>query len=143
MISNRLSKILLTVAGVSFLFNIIWENLQAPLYQWHGNFWQQLPICFIASLGDVLIILILYFILATLNRNVFWTAKLSRTDAIIVIVLGVLIAVGIEKWALAVGRWQYNSAMPLIPYVEVGLLPVLQMALLPLLAYYASKYIVD
>lgn len=136
---NKLPKTLLIIAGISLVPNLIWENLQAPLYQGYSNFWQHFPICSIASLGDVLIILVLYFVLAIVNRNIFWITKMSRADVAIVITLGASVAVGIEKWALVVDRWQYSSAMPLIPYIEVGLLPVLQISLLPLLTYYISR----
>lgn len=127
------------IAGVSFLLNVAWENLQAPLYQGYSNFWQHFPICSVASLGDVLIILVLYFVLAVINRDMLWIKKISKGDVILIISLGALVAVGIEKWALATLRWQYASAMPLIPYAEVGLLPVLQMIVLPVVTYYISK----
>ena len=138
---SRLTKIIFTVSGIGFLLNAVWENLQAPLYQGYTDFWQHLSICSVASLGDVLIILVIYFILAIINRDVFWVTKMSRVDVILVITLGVLIAVGIEKWALDIGRWQYVSSMPLIPYTNVGLLPILQMAILPWATYlFTRKY---
>lgn len=136
---NKLTKTLLIITGTSLVLNLAWENLQAPLYQGYSNFWQHLPICSIASLGDVLIILVLYFVLAIVNRDMFWISKMNRIDVAVLIILGALVAIGVEKWALATERWQYSSAMPLIPYIEVGLLPVLQMSLLPLFTYYIGK----
>ena len=136
---SRLTKIIFTVSGIGFLLNAVWENLQAPLYQGYTDFWQHLSICSVASLGDVLLILVIYFILAIINRDVFWVTKMSRVDVILVITLGVLIAVGIEKWALDIGRWQYVSSMPLIPYTNVGLLPILQMAILPWVTYRLTR----
>lgn len=136
---NKLTKTLLIIAGISLVLNLAWENLQAPLYQGYSNFWQHLPICSIASLGDVLIILVLYFMLTIVNRDTLWISKMNGADVAVLIVLGALVAVGIEKWALATERWHYSSAMPLIPNTEVGLLPVLQMSLSPLLTCYISK----
>lgn len=139
---SRLTKTILTLSGTSLLLNFVWENLQAPLYQGYSNFWQHLPICSVASFGDVLIILVLYFVLATVNRDMFWIAKMSRVDIVLVITLGALIAVGVEKWALGTARWEYVSTMPLIPYVNVGLLPILQMIILPWTTYrLVRKYI--
>ena len=138
---SRVVKTFLTVAGTSLLLNLVWENLQAPLYQGYNNFWQHLPICFVASLGDVLIILVLYFVGAIIHRNIFWIAKMSRADVVLVITLGALIAVGIETWALQSGRWQYTSLMPLVSYVKIGLLPVMQLTLLPIPTFsLASKF---
>jgi hypothetical protein len=37
---------------------------------------------------------------------------------------------------LAAGSWSYSDAMPLLPYVEVGLSPVLQFMILPTLIFY-------
>jgi hypothetical protein len=47
---------------------------------------------------------------------------------------GMLLAIGMERFALDVGRWQYGQHMPLLPGLEVGVLPVVQMGLLPLLS---------
>lgn len=136
---NKLTKTLLIIAITSLVLNLAWENLQAPLYQGYSNFWQHLSICSIASLGDVLIILVLYCVLAIVNRDMLWISKMNSADVAILIVLGALVAMGMEKWALTTERWQYSSAMPIIPYVEVGLLPVLQMGLLPLFTCYIGK----
>jgi len=138
---NKLIKILLIIAGISLVLNLVWENLQAPLYQGYSSFWQQLPVCSVASLGDALIILVLYFVLAIVNKDMLWITKMSRADVAVLIVIEALVAIGIEKWALTTGRWQYDSAMSLIPYVEIGFLPVIQMILLPILTYYISKRI--
>ena len=48
--------------------------------------------------------------------------------------IGVLLAVSFELWAIyAVRRWEYGS-MPLIPIIGVGITPVLQMVIVPLAA---------
>ena len=48
--------------------------------------------------------------------------------------VGALGAVGLEWYALASGGWSYNERMPIVPLVNVGLWPVLQMTLLPSVA---------
>jgi len=140
---SKLAKTLLTVAGISFLFNIVWENLQALLYKGYSNFWQHFSICFNAALGDVAIILLLYLFLAVIHKSIFWVTKVSVVDVLLLIIAGAVIAIGIEKWALDTGRWQYASAMAIIPYIEVGLLPVIQMMLLPSFSFYLTKKIHD
>lgn len=140
---STLTKTLLTVAGVSLLLNVVWENLQAPLYQGYNNFWQHFPICFAASLGDVLVIVILYFLLAAVKKDVFWITKMNKVDVTVLLILGAIVAVAVEKWAIGIGRWEYLSAMPLIPYLKVGLLPVIQMMLLPILTFYFTKKLYD
>jgi hypothetical protein len=43
-------------------------------------------------------------------------------------------AVAIEYWALATDRWTY-AGMPLVPYTQIGLLPLVQMLLIPPLVF--------
>ncbi len=53
-------------------------------------------------------------------------------------VLGVAIELYGVKWT---GRWGYTGAMPLLPWFEVGALPVLQMAFLPLASALVTREI--
>lgn len=49
---------------------------------------------------------------------------------------GVFMAIAIEWVAVhMLERWSYAQAMPLVPGIEVGLIPVLQMVLLPPLVF--------
>ena len=53
---------------------------------------------------------------------------------IVPLVIGILLAVSFELWAVhAVNRWTYSS-MPLVPIIHVGITPVLQMVFIPLAA---------
>lgn len=48
-----------------------------------------------------------------------------------VLYLGLFIfAVILEKWALATGRWMYADTMPIIPFLNVGLTPAIQLGIL-------------
>lgn len=58
-------------------------------------------------------------------------------------VLGAMTATIIEWHALRTGRWTYNSLMPLIPWLGVGLYPVLQMAIVPVVAARVSGFLPD
>ncbi|ALM10465.1 MAG TPA: hypothetical protein DEB30_01100 [Candidatus Peribacter riflensis] len=124
--------------GASFILHLFWENLQAPLYvgftSYRAHFW----ICFKATGGDLLFMLILYAALAVIHRSPFWIADRSAYEHpatwTIVPFIGVLLAVGFELWAVYVDhRWQY-AAMPMIPVLGIGLFPVLQMIVIPLVA---------
>ena len=55
------------------------------------------------------------------------------------IIPAVFFAVGLEWWALETGRWEYTAAMPLIPFLHVGLTPAIQLALTGLLALLAGQ----
>lgn len=49
--------------------------------------------------------------------------------------VGVVIAVLIERHALATGRWAYTDWMPVLPVLDVGLVPVLQMLIVPAVVF--------
>ena len=46
-----------------------------------------------------------------------------------------LMAVLLEQWALATNRWAYSDQMPIIPWLEVGLTPAIQLGITAYLAY--------
>jgi hypothetical protein len=57
-------------------------------------------------------------------------ASLLRVNKFVTMVVGGLgIAVGLEQWALATGRWAYTEVMPLVPWFHTGLTPTLQLAI--------------
>jgi len=102
-----------------------------PLYNGYRIFWQQLSICFIASLWDVAMILFLYILFALISKDMLWFQNLNPESVFSLLTIGALVGIGIERWALAAHRWSYNNGMPIIPFLEVGFVPVLQMMILP------------
>jgi len=105
---------------------------QMPLYQ-------NMPVndpyswwlCFRASLGDGVIILAIWAIGAVLLRRVHWYELRRPASVAILLLSGAVIAVGIELHALATDRWAYTELMPLLPIVDVGVSPFIQLLLLP------------
>ena len=130
--------------GGSFVLHLLWENLQAPLYEGFTSFRQHFWICFKATWGDLLFMLLIYAALAVLHRDMFWIADRSAYSNpatwIISVLIGALLAVSFEFWAVYVDhRWQYTEAMPLIPVLHIGLTPVLQMLLIPLAVLFLTS----
>lgn len=129
------TRYIVTLVIVAFLLHFIWENAQAPLYAGYSSFGQHLPICFIGTIGDAVITL---FVLACI-----WLLKKDRpqtiSDFLALAIIGFIVAVLIEKNALLVGRWNYSSAMPVIPWIKVGLTPIIQMTMLLPLSFYLAK----
>lgn len=124
-------KYIAVLALVSFVFHIIWENAQAPLYQGYESFWQHFPVCSMGAVGDVGITLVFAGVLWLLKPDQ-WMRPGWRGYAVLAIA-GFFTAVLIEQHALLIDKWAYTQAMPLVPYFRVGLTPVLQMTvLLPL-----------
>ncbi len=131
----KILKLSLAIFVIAFVLNWIWENLHAPFYGGYENFFQFLPLISIASVWDGIIVLGIYAAISALLRDMSWIKQLNRVPVLISIVLGLVVSVYIETRALGEGRWSYKAIMPIIPILDVGLLPVLQMVVLPLATF--------
>ena len=120
---------------VAVAVNFVWEIGQSPLFGpmggWLSGSWR----CFVASLGDGVIVLAIAAIGCLVFRRVEWFVRPGLAGYVLMGALGLAVAVAIEIGARATGRWSYTDQMPLIPGVHVGLVPVLQMLVLPPLAF--------
>lgn len=133
-----------TFFGSSFLLHLLWENLQAPLYAGFTSFQQHFWICFKAAGGDLFFMFIIYAALVVVHRDLFWIADRSTYTQpatwMITVAIGVLLAISFEYWAVFIDqRWHYAEAMPIIPFVRIGLMPVLQMIVIPMVALRISR----
>lgn len=88
--------------------------------------------CFVPSLGDGLMTLIIFWIGWLAFRDSKWILKPGVKSYGLMLVTGIFLAVVVELNALYLtGAWDYNERMITIPVLGVGLLPVLQMTVLP------------
>lgn len=124
--SREALKEVFLIAAIGFLLNVIWENAQAPLYQGYENFWQHFLICLPATFGDVLILWGIYGALAFVYKDWLWPNDFKKNRLLVLVILSFAVGVAVEKYALLTNRWMYNELMPIIPYLEVGLTPILQ-----------------
>lgn len=138
----KTGKQIIYLSFVAFVLHIVWENAQAPLFQGYASFANHFPVCVVGALGDVAITLLVYFIVALLKNDFNWIVTLNKKDIVSLVVAGFFIAAGIEWRALLFGRWAYTGAMPIIPYLKVGLAPILQMMLLLPFSMYLTKKLV-
>lgn len=96
----------------------------------YNNF---LKIHWIVSLKDAAMIIVLYIIIALVNRNWHWGRHFNKRRLIPLLVLGSVWAIGIEYYnVIVVNNWAYKHDW-------VGLLPVLQMLILPAFAIWLSR----
>ena len=114
-------KTLGTVFVLAFLLNLLWENLHSYLYTHYQSGAITETILIRAALFDAAVIFVLAFgvILTPAFRGKFWLA----------IGLSFVIAMALERYALAVNRWAYAETMPIIPIFSTGLTPTIQLAL--------------
>ena len=105
------NRFVITTILWAFFFNVAWEILQIPLFKGGVYGWQHI---------------------------LFWVKNLNIKRIILLLLTGGAGAVLVEIGHLSIGTWSYADAMPLIPFVNVGLSPVLQFMILPMLIYKLS-----
>lgn len=112
---------------LAFGLNLIWENLHSPLYvHYQGE-----AITFLMLLRAALVDAFIILVLIRLLRLAPSFSKLSW----LIILFGIIVSIIMEYWALGSGRWAYAETMPIIPLLEVGLTPTIQLGLLAYLTY--------
>ena len=131
-------KFIFIMIFFAFLLNLAWELIQIPLYKNSVYDIDHIAFCALASLADVLMVLLLYFGFSVIFKNPFWMQDLKLKRLLLLVVIGGAGAVLFEMRHLSSGSWEYNDSMPLIPIVNVGISPVLQFMILPLLIFSLS-----
>lgn len=125
-----------------FLLNFVWEILQVPLFaeMKEKQHWDGVRVCTIATFGDIAILLIAYWLVASF-RGRDWIVK-TKGRAVtsfvgISLVLSVLIEVVMTRY---LHHYSYAPNMPIIPGIGVGLSPFLQwLTLPPLLLWFVHR----
>jgi hypothetical protein len=125
-------KRILVIFIVAVALNYVWEVAQAPMYagleDWNSVWWH----CFVAALGDGILVWLIFLVGWITFRRFDWYAPLNSRALALMLLAGLFIGFGIEWVAInLLGRWAYTVDMPLLPGLDVGLVPVLQMLLLP------------
>jgi hypothetical protein len=120
-------KKVLLILVIAFALNAAWENVHSQLYEHYKGGEITQFILLRATAADAVMIGVIT------APWVIW--RREKKYSWLIILLGVGLAIGIEKWALATGRWDYNEYMPVIPLLGVGLTPTIQLGLLGYLAW--------
>jgi len=118
----------------SFLLNLAWELWQVPFF--HGMadqpHWLGVKACTQATFGDAGIALAAFWVTALIARSRTWILRPSRPDIAVFIGVGLVTTITFETLATgALERWAYSDAMPRLPVVGTGLLPVIQWLVIP------------
>lgn len=125
-----------TLLVISVPLNFVWELAQMPLYVEGGNLMEFARHCIVPSLGDGVIVLIIFGVGWWVLRRADWYVRPSASAYALMLATGLVISILIEWVAVyGIGRWSYAARMPVLPVLNVGLSPVLQMLLLPPLIF--------
>lgn len=136
------------VVLIGFTLNLIWEVAQLPLYTDGAGrpFSLSLPSavahCFVATLGDTLVVAGTFAVGWHVHQRFDWVRQITWRDAGVVFFGLVILAIGVELVSVNVfGAWSYTATMPLVPLVNVGLLPTIQLATLTLITLMIAGFI--
>ncbi len=118
---------------IAFGLNWLWEMTQILAYAGieERSLSKVLIVCSLASVGDGILTVGAYLVAAFMMGRLQWDT--SAAGLIIYPVMaffGALSAIAIERIALKFGFWSYQELMPVVPVLQVGLLPFLQLTLL-------------
>lgn len=134
----KLKRILICLAGIflfSFLLNFLWESLHGfSLYTDHIiNSDKYVRMMIYMSFMDALTILTMYLVCAMFIKDVLWLKKLQRRRVVVFFIVGLIVAIAVEYWAVYVTHeWYYDDKMPVI--LGIGVSPLLQLSVTGLLS---------
>ncbi len=106
--------------------NTLWEFSHYFLYVDLSGI-SKYPHLIIASFTDTFILLGIFAIISLKNKTLNWIKSPKKSDYILTIILGLVIALSIEAINLNLGRWAYTATMPTV--FGIGLSPLIQLAL--------------
>lgn len=113
---------------------LLWEIAQFPLYDvWHQSTWTYILYSLAhCTLGDLLILLITYELVALLAGGRSWYRSAPIAGALLFTLLGVIYTIYSESMNVRIkGAWSYTELMPIVPFVNIGGTPFLQWVLIP------------
>jgi hypothetical protein len=138
-----LKKFALAMFIFAFLLNALWEISQILLYKDGIYSFSHILFCLLASVADAIMVMLIYFSFAIIYKNALWIQNIKLKQIFFLIIVGAIGAVLAETRHLSIGTWSYSESMPIIPYLNVGLSPILQFMILPLLIYIISFKIIS
>jgi hypothetical protein len=122
------------LALTSFFVNFFWEMVQSPFYDdvHRKTYMEILTSRLHCTLGDVLILLSAYWIMAWVVKDRYWVIGLRVRDLAGFTGLGLGYTI-VSEWVNVDirGSWGYAVTMPRVPWIGTGLTPFIQWVLLP------------
>lgn len=119
------------LSGLAFVFHFVWENVQCPLFFEHGSYDASLWGMTVATLGDVVLTWIIYAVAALVSREWRWTSDpWSWVQIVALVVTALALGIAVEVHALHTGRWFYKDITPVLPFLGVSIIPLLQLLIL-------------
>jgi len=123
----------LNIAFFAFLLNFVWEVLQTPFFvdistEINTIIWYR----FHCTLGDVMISLAGFWFVALISKSRIWFLNPTKGKLLLFVVFGVSYTIFSEIKNVSLNKlWGYSDLMPVIPGIEVGVIPLIQWIIVP------------
>ncbi|HEB35340.1 MAG TPA: hypothetical protein ENI18_05820 [Candidatus Aminicenantes bacterium] len=123
----------LNIAFFAFLLNFAWEVLQTPFFLDISDkiktiIWYR----FHCTLGDVMISLGSFWLVALISKSRIWFLNLTKGKLLLFVAFGVSYTIFSEIKNVSLNKlWAYSDLMPVIPYIDVGIVPLIQWIIIP------------
>ncbi len=127
---------------LSFPVHFTWEFLQAPLFRnmQTATHMEGIRICLQATLGDMVIALVAFWMASVLAGTRQWIARPNRRTIAAWLSTGLALTFVLEFYSTEVmARWVYGASMPRLPLIGTGLAPVAQWIVIPLLVLWYMR----
>ena len=123
----------LNIVFFSFLLNFVWEALQTPFFvDISDNINTIIWYRFHCTLGDVVITLGSFWLVALITKSRSWFLNPTKNRLLLFVVFGVSYTIFSEIKNVSLNKlWGYSDLMPVIPSVEVGIIPLIQWIIVP------------
>ena len=131
----------LNIAFFAFLLNFVWEVLQTPFFvdistEITTIIWYR----FHCTLGDVMISLAGFWFVALILRSRSWFLNPTKKKLLLFVAFGVSYTIFSEIKNVSLNKlWGYSNLMPIIPGIEVGVIPLIQWIIVPLLLVFIVR----
>lgn len=128
---RRSSITIAAIFVVAVVLNYPWELAQSGLHATVPLLAERLRHCFVASLGDGVLVLAIHAAGSSAFGDFSWFANPRGTSWLMMIGSVLIVAIVVEWAAVSVGRWSYGADMPILSGLSVALPAVTQMVVLP------------
>lgn len=118
--------------------NLVWEMAHLPLYTiWRsGTLWDLTVAVIHCSAGDLIIATTALVLALVVLRAGTWPSDKFFTVAATALAIGMAYTTYSERVNVVVRRtWAYADSMPIVPWLDVGLSPLLQWLIVPTVAF--------
>lgn len=126
----------LAIFTVAVLINYPWERMQSQLYVGTDGSSISSWLCSLASLGDGLLVLLIYAVGQVALRRRDWFEQPGVLGYAFMLAAGLVISLLVEWTIVSMAKWwTYTEQMPIVPGLGIGIVPLAQMLVLPPLVF--------